>query len=105
MTFWMKAIAALLSIGMVGSVVTKSINQGKIGWYWAMLVAAASGGVWGWMSRYPISLVHASIVYDVVYSMAYVIGLSLLGDKINGVQWLGIFVSILGVIMVGWSHR
>lgn len=70
-----------------------------------MVVAAASGGVWGWMSRHPISLVYASIVYDVVYAMAYVIGLTLLGDKVSYIQWIGIFVSILGVVLVGWSHN
>ena len=103
--FWTKAVASLLAIGMIGALVSKGINHGKIGWYWAMVIAAASGAVWGWISRHPVSLVYASIVYDVVYALAYVIGLALLGDKVTPVQWLGVLVSILGVLLVGWSDH
>lgn len=98
--FWSKAVAALLAIGIVGSFVSKGINHGRIGWYWAMVVSAASGAVWGWMSRHPVSLVCASIVYDVVYAGAYVLGLTLLGDKMSLMQWIGVVVSVVGVTMI-----
>ena len=99
--FWLKSIAAITLIGIVNSWVSKAINLGGAGWYAMIPVAMASGAIWGWMSKHSTSLAFASTLYDIVYAIAYILGLVLLGDKITVIQLLGIFISIVGIIVMG----
>ena len=101
--FWARAVAAIMVVSTVGAVTSRHINQGNIGWYWAMVMSLASGLVWGWMARKPVSLIYASVVYDVVYALTYVVCLALLGERLTLIQGVGVALAIVGMVLAGWN--
>lgn len=98
---WIKSIIGLTIIGIIGAKISKEINLGNLGWYWAILASVLSGGLWGWMVKHQTSLTYMSIVFDVVYTAAYIGTFIYLGDKLNAVQTSGLFISIIGIILMG----
>lgn len=102
--FTFKAAIAVVCAGLVGAFVSKGINQGAIGWYWAILTAVLSGAVWGWMARQRgMSLIYSSILYDVVYAVTYVLALAAFGEGMTWVQAVGVGLAILGTVLTGWA--
>ena len=99
--FWFKSAFALSLVGLLGSRISKGINSGELMSYWYVIVSIMSGCVWVWMTRQKVSLVYASMFYDAVYAVSYMLGFWLLGETITWVQLFGIFLAMLGVALIG----
>lgn len=102
-SFWPLAVLAIVSTATVGAAISKHINEGTLAWYWAIAGSVLSGLAWGWIARQKnVSLVYASVLYDVLYALTYVGFLALAGEKITVNQAVGIGLSILGIAVAGW---
>jgi drug/metabolite transporter (DMT)-like permease len=99
---WFQFIFGLTVIGLFGAKVSKDISAGKLPWYSSIGLSILSGALWGYVASKPIPLTYASVVFDVIYTAAYVAGFVWLGDSLNNIQILGIIFSIIGVILMGW---
>jgi len=102
-TFWIKAISMIVGSCLLGAWVSRLVNQGKAAWWWAAFPAILSGAIWGWMARQKVSLVHASVIYDVTMASTYVVSLWLLGEAVTPMQVLGIVLAVAGVGIMGWT--
>jgi drug/metabolite transporter (DMT)-like permease len=65
-----------------------------------VLPSIASGLLWGYISRRSQSLSLMSVLFDVIYTAAFVAGFVILGDRLTPLQIAGFFVSIIGVAMM-----
>lgn len=102
---WFKIIFLIVGSATIGALISKGINSGNIPWYWAVSTSILSGLTWGWMAKNKdISLVYASVLYDVLYAITYVIFLAVAGEKITTMQAIGVGISILGVAIAGWHQ-
>lgn len=103
--FWSKLIFLVVGSATAGAIISKAINAGSIAWYWAVSTSILSGLAWGWIAKNKdISLVYASVLYDVLYAITYVVFLAYAGEKITTMQAVGIGISILGVAIAGWHQ-
>ena len=102
---WLKLIFLVVGSATAGAIVSKAINEGTISWYWAVSTSVLSGLSWGWIAKNKdISLVYASVLYDVLYAITYVVFLAYAGEKITTMQAVGVGISILGVAIAGWHQ-
>jgi len=56
--------------------------------------------LWGWIAQRSQSLSLMSVLFDVVYTAAFVFGFFLLGDRLTPLQVAGFAVSLIGVAMM-----
>lgn len=100
--FWLKAVLAIIATATLGAGISKGINTGIMSWYWAVVSAMVSGLTWGWIARHKdVSLVYASVVYDVLYALTYVVFLACAGEKLTAYQVAGVGLSLLGMVVAG----
>ena len=64
------------------------------------LSATLSGLVWGWMVSQKKNLVYTSVLYDALMAITYILVLIFLGEKLTLIQFLGITLAIVGIILV-----
>ena len=98
----LKSILGIVIVGIIGAKISKEISLGNLNWYWAILASTLSGGIWGLMLRQQLSLTYLSIIFDVTYTAAYLGTFIYLGDKLTIMQIIGLFISIFGIILMGW---
>lgn len=102
---WFKLVFIVVGSAAIGAAVSKAINVGSIAWYWAVATSVLAGLAWGWIAKNKdISLVYASVLYDVLYAITYVVFLAYAGEKITTMQAVGVGISILGVAIAGWHQ-
>ena len=92
--------AALFATGVIGAFVTKKV-QAELLPIWAPIgPSIVSGLLWGFISRRSHSLSLMSVLVDVIYTAAFVVGFVMLGDRLTPLQIAGFIVSLLGVAMM-----
>jgi len=91
---------SLFVLGVLGAHITKKVQSGM--WpIWATIgPSILSGMLWGWIARRSQSLSLMSVLFDVIYTAAFVFGFFLLGDRLTPLQVVGFIVSLIGVAMM-----
>lgn len=99
----MDVILALLNIVIClgGAWVCTQVQQQQL----PMITTAASGIltmlVWMFTVRYTqLTLVAASACYDVATAMGYFVGFALCGQHISIVQWVGVVLLMVGLLLI-----
>lgn len=101
--FWPYAILAIVTTALAGAAISKAINLGALPWYAAVAGSVLSGLAWGFIAKNKqVSLVYASVLYDVLYALTYVLFLAATGEKLTPYQVAGVSLSILGIAVAGW---
>jgi hypothetical protein len=98
--FTLKSLLSLLFVGSLGAIASKQINQGNFPWWSSIFISLISGLVWGWMASQRVSLIYASTLYDATMAIVYVITFICLGENVSLIQFWGIVLSIVGIILI-----
>lgn len=98
--FWITFVCSLFMIGCIGAKISKEIQLGNISSYWYIFVSIMSGLVWAWLTKYSANLIQASMVYDVLYALSFVVAFKLLGEPVTTVQTIGIVICLIGLAFV-----
>lgn len=94
------ACFVLFLIGMAGSFLAKKVQLGSLPIYAPIITSMLSGVIWGWLSLHSKNLSLMSVVVNVIYSSAFVLGFYLLGERLTAFQLFGFVVSLIGIIMM-----
>lgn len=97
---FVNASIALFLIGIIGAKVVKEISTGSLPWWAGVIVSVLSGIVWGYLNKNSFNLIKNLIVFNIVYSLAYLCGFALLGERLGWTQLIGFAISIFGVIVM-----
>ena len=92
--------ASLFILGVIGAHITKKVQSGTFPIWATIGPSILSGVLWGWISRKSQSLSLMSVIFDVVYTAAFVFGFYLLGDRLTTLQLAGFIISLIGVAMM-----
>lgn len=98
--FIIKSILGILIVGIFGASVAKQIHQGNLPWWSAIFSSTLGGLVWGWMVSQKKKLVFTSTLYDSLMAITYITVLLILGEKLTLIQFWGIILTIVGIILV-----
>lgn len=94
-------ILGLVTAGVSGAWVSTSVRAGEIGAWASWAVGQVSIIVWALQARaHTMSLVSASVLFDVVYTTAWFATYYWLGQSITLVQVAGIACLLLGMTLV-----
>lgn len=94
------SLAMLFFTGLFGAWLAKGISSGAFPWWLPILPSVGTGLLWGWVSRRTQNLTLATMVFDVIYTGAFVVGFLLLGDKLNSHQAIGLLLTIVGIALM-----
>ncbi len=94
------AVLPLFLVGLVGAWLAKGISHGDLPWWLPVLPSVGTGLLWGWVSRRSSDLSLATVVFDVVYTGAFLAGFLLLGDRLSLLQSCGVGLALLGVALM-----
>lgn len=92
--------AALFLLGVVGAHVTKKVQVGSLPMWSTIGPSIISGTLWGWIARRSQSLSLMSVLFDIIYTAAFVFGFFLLGERLTPLQLAGFAVSLVGIAMM-----
>jgi|694.fasta_scaffold113997_4 drug/metabolite transporter (DMT)-like permease len=92
--------AVLFVIGIVGAFITKKVQASELPIWVPIFPSIASGFLWGWIAKRSENLSLMSVLVDVLYTAAFVIGFMILGDRLTPLQIAGFLVSLIGVAMM-----
>jgi hypothetical protein len=91
---------SLFILGVLGAHITKKVQSGTFPIWATVGPSILSGMLWGWIAQRSQSLSLMSVLFDVVYTAAFVFGFFLLGDRLTPLQVAGFAVSLIGVAMM-----
>jgi len=91
---------SLFILGVLGAHITKKVQSGTFPIWATIGPSIFSGVLWGWIAQRSQSLSLMSVLFDVVYTAAFVFGFFLLGDRLTPLQIAGFVVSLIGVVMM-----
>lgn len=91
---------SLFILGVLGAHITKKVQSGTLPIWATVGPSILSGVLWGWIAQRSQSLSLMSVLFDVVYTAAFVFGFFLLGDRLTPFQIAGFIVSLIGVAMM-----
>jgi drug/metabolite transporter (DMT)-like permease len=91
---------SLFCLGILGAFVTKKVQGGSLPIWTTVGPSITSGLLWGYIARRSESLSLMSVLFDVIYTAAFVTGFVILGDRLTPLQIAGFFVSLFGVAMM-----
>jgi len=91
---------ALFTTGVIGAFITKKVQSGILPIWSAIGPSIISGLLWGYIARRSHSLSLMSVLVDVIYTAAFVIGFIILGDRLTYLQIVGFLISLVGVAMM-----
>ena len=92
--------AALFILGVFGAHITKKVQVGSLPIWATIGPSIVSGTLWGWIARRSESLSLMSVLFDIIYTSAFVFGFFLLGEKLTPLQIAGFVVSLVGIAMM-----
>ena len=103
MTFELGAALGVLAIaGVLCAKVSKLVRNHAANPAWLLVTTVLSSLVWMWMAkRGQMSLAYASVIYDVIYAATYFLALVYLGERPALLQWFGITLAVVGVVLAG----
>lgn len=93
-------VIPLFLVGIFGAWLAKGISGGALPWWLPTVPSIATGLLWGWVSRRSDNLSLATVVFDVVYTGAFLAGFLLLGDRLSVLQSCGVGLALLGVALM-----
>lgn len=93
-------LAVLFLTGIFGSWLAKGISGGHFHWWLPIIPSIGTGLLWGYVSKRTENLTFATMLFDAIYTGAFVIGFLLLGDKLNWHQALGIILAMIGIALM-----
>jgi len=93
-------VLPLFLVGLIGAWLAKGISDGSFPWWLPVLPSVGTGLLWGWVSRRCSDLSLATVVFDVVYTGAFLAGFLLLGDRLSVLQSCGVGLALLGVALM-----
>lgn len=93
-------VVPLFLVGIFGAWLAKGISGGALPWWLPILPSLGTGLLWGWVSRVSSDLSVATVVFDVVYTGAFLAGFLLLGDRLSVLQSCGILLAMVGVALM-----
>lgn len=91
---------ALFLLGVVGAHITKKIQVGSFPIWATIGPSIVSGALWGWIARRSQSLSLMSVLFDIIYTAAFVFGFFLLGERLTFFQVAGFAISLIGIAMM-----
>lgn len=94
-------IVGLVLAGVCGALVSTAVHAGHVGPWASWLVGQMSIIVWAFQARTKtMSLITASALFDIVYSLAWVLTYCVVGHSITLPQALGMACLLLGMVLV-----
>lgn len=93
-------VIPLFLVGIFGAWLAKGISGGVLPWWLPTVPSVATGLLWGWVSRRSANLSLATVVFDVVYTGAFLAGFLLLGERMNLLQTCGVALALAGVALM-----
>lgn len=93
-------VIPLFLVGILGAWLAKGISGGALPWWLPTVPSIVTGLLWGWVSRRSDNLSLATVVFDVVYTGAFLAGFLMLGDRLSVLQSCGIGLALLGVALM-----
>jgi len=84
----------------MGALITKKVQCGLLPVWAPIGPSIVSGLLWGYIAKNSQNLSLMSVLVDVIYTAAFVIGFVILGDRLTPLQVAGFVVSLLGVAMM-----
>lgn len=97
----MISIGWLLPIGLFGAWLSKYVREENWNIGWLFVPAAFATSVWIWLTRRTqANLLVASVVFDVVYALAYVVGYWWLGERATNVQIAGMALGLVSIVVM-----
>jgi len=91
---------ALFLLGVFGAYITKKVQHGILPIWSPIGPSMVSGFLWGWIAKRSHSLSLMSVLFDIIYTAAFVFGFFLLGEKLTPLQLAGFAVSLVGIAMM-----
>lgn len=93
-------VIPLFLVGIFGAWLAKGISGGALPWWLPTVPSVVTGLLWGWVSRRSVNLSLATVVFDVVYTGAFLAGFLLLGERMNLLQTCGVALALAGVALM-----
>ena len=91
----------LIADGFLGAWVSTRIRAQSLVVWFALLSGNISLLVWMYLARYShLSLPVASMIFDLLYNIAWMVGLVYLGAKVSTPQMVGIALIVVGVSLL-----
>jgi len=94
------SLSLLFLTGLFGAWLAKSISNGTIPWWMPIIPSVGTGLLWGWVSRRTQNLTLATMIFDTIYTGAFVIGFIMLGDKLSTHQVIGVILTLIGIALM-----
>jgi drug/metabolite transporter (DMT)-like permease len=91
---------ALFLLGVIGAHITKKVQNDLLPIWSTIGPSIVSGLLWGWIAKRSQSLSLMSVLFDIIYTSAFVFGFFLLGEKLTPFQIVGFAVSLAGIAMM-----
>lgn len=95
--------ATLPILAVVGAIFSKQLKVSQSNKYIFLIIGMAiiSGLVWSYISKYTkISLSVATVIYDLVYGLAYFFTFWALGETITLIQGVGVALAMAAIILL-----
>lgn len=93
---------SLFLTGILGAGLAKGISVGILPWWIPVVPSLGTGLLWGWVSSRSSNLSLSTVVFDVVYTGAFLAGFLLMGDRLSVVQTCGVCLALLGVALMSF---
>jgi hypothetical protein len=94
-------VAALIIAGVLGARVSVAVRAGEIGAWASVAIGQMSVIIWALQARsHSMTLVQASVLFDVVYTASWFTAYWVFGESITPVQLGGLSFLLLGLVLV-----
>lgn len=89
---------ALIIDGIFGAWLSTRIRAQTLSFWFTFLSGNISILVWAYLTKYShMKLVAASLFFDIVYNVAWMLALIYFGEHLSGFQLLGVFLVMIGI--------
>jgi hypothetical protein len=92
-------LAACL-VSVLGGMLAKWVQRGVLPFWVATIPAVSTGLLWGYASKISQNLPRLSVAFDLCLSVAYMVGLLIMGERLTWQQATGFAVSMCGLAMM-----
>lgn len=89
---------ALVCDGILGAWLSTKIRAGTISIWFVLLSGNISIMVWAYLSKFSkMQLVTASLFFDIIYNVAWMLALVYFGQHLTGYQLAGVMLVMIGI--------
>lgn len=93
-------LAACGALAVVTGILTKQVQSGIVPFWVAVFPSIVNGLSWGYVSKTSQNLPRLSVAFDIVLSVAYMLGLMIMGERLTGQQAVGFLVAVAGLTLM-----